>query len=162
VRLAPDGTLRITDDKGLVRMKLGLPGRPLKAWRDWGTPIPDLGAPLPFPQRSPLQRGIGGMPVGAPDFRPALEGLLWILTDDEAILTVVHPATSQVVFLPLPSGQDLDIAFYPDRLEAVERGPNGSGWALHWLALLPEFIQLGKDAAAGKPKGTALLPFPKD
>jgi hypothetical protein len=37
-----------------------------------------------------------------------------------------------------------------------------ASWSLHWLVLLPRFIQLGKDSTAGKPKGTALLPFPKD
>jgi len=168
VRVAQDGEIRITDDKGLIRMKLGLPGRPLKAWRDWGTPIPDLGSPLAFAARSPLQRGIGGLPVGAPDFRPALEGLLWILDDDETILTVIHPATSQVSYLPLPGGQNLTLAFLPDRLEVLE-GPakdgatqTGTVWSLHWLALLPQFIHLGQDAAANRPKGTALLPFPKE
>jgi hypothetical protein len=168
VRLAPDGALRITDAKGIIRMRLGLPGRPLKAWRDWGTPVPGLFAPLPFAIRSPLQRGIGGLPVGAADFRGALEGLLWIMDDSETVLTVVHPATSQAVYLPLPGGQDLDLAFYPDRLEVQEaHPPAGAGqspttWSLHWLALLPQFVQLGKDRDAGKPKGTALLPFPKD
>ena len=167
VVLAPDGKAVITDEKGLIRLQLGLPGRPVKAWRDWGTPIPDLFKPIPFAIRSPLQRGIGGMPVGAPDFRPALEGLLWILDDDENILTVIHPATSQVVYLPLPGGQDLILIFHPDRLEvreaAVKAGDPQSlaSWSLHWLGLLPQFIQLGKDSSAGKPKGTALLPFPK-
>ena len=162
VRVAADGAVRVTDEKGLVRMNLGLPGRPLKAWRDWGVPVADLAAPLRFSPVSPLQRGIGGMPVGAPDFRPALEGLLWILDDDETVLTVLHPATAQVVFLPLPGGQDLTLVFRPDRLEAVEGGAKGSAWSLHWLALLPQFIQLGKDASAGKAKGTALQPFPKE
>jgi hypothetical protein len=165
VRLVKDGKVTITDDKGLIRMKLGLPGRPVKAWRDWGTPIPDLLEPLHFATRSPLQRGIGGMPVGAPDFRPALEGLLWILDDDDSVLTVIHPATSQVVYLPLPGGQEFTLLFYPDRLEVRETAgdpqPRAS-WSLHWLVLLPRFIQLGKDSTAGKPKGTALLPFPKD
>jgi hypothetical protein len=168
VRLAQDGALRITDDKGLIRLKLGLPGRPVKAWRDWGTRITDPFAPMRFSVRSPLQRGIGGMPLGAPDFRPALEGLLWLLDDDENTLTVIHPATAQVVYLPLPGGQDLTLAFHPDRLEVLEteamgaEPPPSAGWSLHWLALLPQFIQLGKDSTANKPKGTALLPFPKD
>ncbi len=164
VRVAADGDIRITDEKGLIRLKLGLPGRPLRAWRDWGVPIPDLTVPLPFAARSPLQRGIGGLPVGAADFRPALEGLLWILDDDEAVLTVIHPATSQVVYLPLPGGQDLSLVFHPDRLEVVEEAvqPLAAGWSLHWMALLPQFIRLGQDAAANKVRGTALLPFPKD
>jgi hypothetical protein len=166
VRIAADGALRITDAKGIIRLRSGLPGRPLRAWRDWGTPVPDLTAPLAFPSRTPLQRGIGGMPVGAPDFRPALEGLLWLLDDDETFLTVIHPATAQVVYLPLPGGQDLDLRFHPDRLEVAEgRTPGaspGPSWSLHWLALLPQFVQLGKDPSAGKPKGTALQPFPKE
>jgi len=168
VRLAPDGEVRITDDKGLIRLKLGLPGRPLKAWRDWGVPIPDLTAPLPFSLRSPLQRGIGALPVGAPDFRPALEGLLWILDDNEDVLTVLHPATAQVAYLPLPGGQELNLAFHPDHLEVLEgkaqgqAGKPAAGWSLHWLALLPQFIHLGQDPAVNRAKGTALLPFPRE
>lgn len=169
VRLAPDGEVRISDDKGLIRLKLGLPGRPLKAWRDWGVPIADLRAPLRFALRSPLQRGIGALPVGAADFRPSLEGLLWILDDDEGILTVIHPATSQVAYLPLPGGQELSLAFHPDRLEVLEASakeppgkPPAAGWSLHWLALLPQFIHLGQDASASKARGTALLPFPRE
>lgn len=162
VRLDQDGALRITDPKGLIRMRTGLPGRVRRVWRDWGTLVAAPFQPMGFPARTPLQRGIGGMPVGAPDFRPALEGLLWILDDDESVLTVIHPATSAVVYLPLPGGQDLDLVFHPDRLAVVERGPGGATWALHWLALLPQFIQLGKDNEALKPKGTALAPFAKD
>ena len=168
VRVAQDGEIRITDDKGLIRMKLGLPGRPLKAWRDWGTPIPDLTVPLPFAARSPLQRGIGALPVGAPDFRPALEGLLWILDDDETILTVIHPATSQVAYLPLPGGEDLSLSFHPGHLEVREGAAKGgskqppTAWSLNWMALLPQFIHLGQDAAANRPRGTALQPFPRE
>jgi hypothetical protein len=70
-----------------------------------------------------------------------------------------------VVYLPLPGGQEFTLLFYPDRLEVRETAgdpqPRAS-WSLHWLVLLPRFIQLGKDSTAGKPKGTALLPFPKD
>jgi hypothetical protein len=80
------------------------------------------------------------------------------------VLTVIHPATSQVVYLPLPGGQDLSLAFYPDRLDVLEGAalPLSSSWSLHWMALLPQFIRLGQDAAANKVRGTALLPFPKD
>jgi hypothetical protein len=168
VHLARDGAVRLTDQKGLIRLRAGLPGRVRKAWRDWGVPIADPFAPLPFPEHSPLQRGIGALPVGSLDFRPALEGLLWILDDDESYLTVIYPATAQVVYLPLPGGQDLDLAFGPDRLAVVEDGPAGSAqppeatWSLHWLALLPEFIQLGKENASALHRGTALEPFPKD
>jgi hypothetical protein len=165
VHLAQDGALRITDEKGLIRLRTGLPGRVRRAWRDWGTPVADPWQPLGFPARSPLQRGIGNLPVESPDFRPALEGLLWILDDDESVLTVIHPANSRVVYLPLPGGQDLDLAFHPDRLEVLERGPDGasrSSWSLHWLVLLPQFVQLGKENEGLRPRGTALAPFPKD
>jgi hypothetical protein len=168
VRLGLDGAVRITDEKGLIRLRAGLPGRVRRVWRDWGVPVPDPFAPLGFPAHTPLQQGIGGMPVGSPDFRPALEGLLWILDDDESFLTVIHPATSRMVYLPLPGGQDLDLAFRPDRLEILERRPAGaaqpppSTWSLHWLALLPQFIQLGKENESLLPRGTALAPFPKD
>jgi hypothetical protein len=165
VRLDPDGALRITDEKGLIHLRTGLPGRVRRVWRDWGTPVTDPWKPLGFPARTPLQRGIGALPVDSPDFRPALEGLLWILDDDESILTVLHPATSQVVYLPLPGGQDLDLAFHPDRLEVLERAPGAAArpaWVLHWLALLPQFVQLGKENEATRPKGTALAPFAKD
>lgn len=166
VRMAADGALRITDAKGVIHLRTGLPGRPVKAWRDWGTPVPDLTVPLPFSARSPLQRGIGGLPVGAPDFRGALEGLLWILDDDENVLTVVHPATAQVAYLRLPGGQGLDLAFHPDHLEVREaRAPGqaeANDWTLNWLALLPQFVHLGKDPSLDKPKGTALQPFPRE
>ncbi len=168
VRLAADGALRITDAKGLIRLRMGLPGRPLRAWRDWGLPVADPLAPIRFSASSPLQRGIGGLPVGAGDFRSALEGLLWILEDDEAFLTVIHPATAQVVYLPLPGGQNLNLSFHPDRLEAREGPaaagglPSPSAWSLHWLALLPQFIQLGKAGGLSRNQGTALAPFPRD
>jgi hypothetical protein len=167
VSLAADGALRITNDKGLILLRTGLPGRPLRVWRDWGTAIADPTAPMRFPSRSPLQRGIGGMILGTPDFRPALEGLLWILDDGESILTLVHPATAQVVYLPLPGGQDLNLSFYPDHLgvqegPSAEHGQRTDGWSLHWLALLPQFIQLGKDASINRARGSALAPFPKD
>lgn len=182
VRLDADGALRVTDATGLIRLRAGLPGRPLRAWRDWGIPVPDPTAPMRFPGRTPLQQGIGSMPVGTADFRAGLEGLLWILDDDEAYLTVVHPATAQVVHLPMPGGQNLALALHPDRLEVRERpvqaGPRQTGpdqpvpdargpasdmaWTLHWVALLPQFIQLGKDSAAGRPRGTALAPFPRE
>jgi hypothetical protein len=168
VRIAPDGALRITDDQGNIRLRTGLPGRPLKAWRDGGTPVPDLFQPLAFSPHTPLQRGIGGVSVALPDFRAALEGLLWILDDDERLLTVIHPATSQVVFLPMPGGQGLDLGFYPDHLE-VKATPEGAGprqdasaWSLNWVALLPQLVQLGKDPTLDRPRGTALLPFPKE
>ena len=167
VHLAPDGALRISDDQGVLRLRLGLPGRPLKVWRDWGLPVANPFAPLAFPASSPLSRGLGNLPVGARDFRPALEGLLWILDDDEKLITLIHPATAQVVYLPLPGGQNPTLVFHPDRLESQEtpssRGERGAArWSLPWLALLPQFIRLSQEAQPGGPTGTALVPFAKD
>ena len=61
----------------------------------------------------------------------------------------------------------MSLAFHPDRLEVLDAPAQGEQqlrptWSLYWLALLPQFIQLGKDSSANKPKGTAVLPFPKE
>ena len=168
VTLSQDGALRVTDDKGTILLRLGLPGRPLKLWRDGGTPL-DPGAPtLRFPARTPLLAGIGGLRLGSADFRPALEGLLWILDDDERVITVVHPATARVAYLPLPGGRDLALVFHPDRLELQKNlpgpppHPDQVSWSLPWLALLPQFVQLGQARPRPAKEGTALLPFPKE
>ena len=168
LHLSKDGALRITDDAGLVRLRTGLPGRPLKVWRDWGIPVADPYAPLGFPGRTPLMRGIGGLPVGAPDFRPALEGLFWVLDDDEKRITLIHPAASRLVYLPLPGESGLDLVFRPDRLEVRElRSLAGGGqdtvcWSIPWLALLPQFIHLGQENPNNRPSGTAMVPYPKE
>lgn len=164
VRLAGDGTLSLLDARGIIRLKTGLPGRPLKAWRDGGVPLaPPFGTWL-FPGDSPLSQGLGGFQWVAEDFRPFLRGLLWILEDGEAVLTVVHPATAQVLQLPLPPGRDLSLRFLPDRLEVgagdVDRGAPRQ-WSIPWIGLLPRLAALGPQADHSKP-GTALIPFPKD
>ncbi|HLO68619.1 MAG TPA: hypothetical protein VK188_16460, partial [Holophaga sp.] len=159
VRIAADGVVRVVDGRGMIRLRLGLPGRPLRAWRDGGRPVEDLSAIQAFGTEPPLARGLGALPVGAPDFRPALEGLLWILCDDGRTLTVVLPATTRVVYLPLPTLEGRELTFHPDRLEMRE--PGAGCWSLPWLTLLPQFIQLGQ-AGPARSTGTALVPFPRD
>ena len=165
VRLTPDGALRVSNDRGMLFLRTGLPGRPLRIWRDGGVPVADMAAPLFFPRESPISKGIGGIPVGSQDFRPALAGLLWILSDDEKILTVILPVTGRVAYLPMPGGQDFQLVFRPDSLEVREQHASVQTgeqcWSLPWLALLSQFIQLGQDNPANRPSGTALLPFPK-
>jgi hypothetical protein len=163
-RLSGDGVLSIRDARGIIRLKTGLPGRPLKAWRDGGIPlVPPVGTWL-FPGDSPLSQGLGGLRWCAEDFRPFLRGLLWILEDGEGFLTVVHPATAWVEHLPLPPGRELSLHFLPDRLEVVagevDRG-SPRQWSIPWMGLLPRLAALGPHADPAKP-GTALNPFPKE
>ena len=161
-RLAADGTLEIFDGAGVRSLRIGLPGRPVKVWRDGGIPVPRPWDRLAFPQADPLSQGLGGLAWNAGDFRPSLSGLLWILEDGERVLTVVHPATAQVVYLPLPRGDGFSVSFEPSRLVALagqDGGGKTEGWALPWLALLPQFARLGPPVSPG-PRGTALKPFP--
>jgi hypothetical protein len=163
-KLSVDGTLRVKDARGIIRLQTGLPGRPLKAWRDGGLPLPAPTGVWPFPTDSPLSQGLGGLLWGAADFRPFLRGLLWVLEDGEAVLTVVHPATARAIHLPLPPGRDLHLAFLPDRLEVsageVEKGAPRR-WTLPWMGLLPRLAALGPQTGPAK-GGSALAPFPKD
>lgn len=171
VKMSVDGTLRILGLKGVRHLRLGLPGRPLRAWRDGGIPLDlsTLESPnesLRFPSDTPLAKGIQALPWGGEDFRNALNGLLWILDDGEHYLTVVHPATARVVFLPLPIGQDFNLRMTPGYLELFENPSKGSSsatrrWSLPWLALLPQFAKLARPEDRPAP-GTALVPFPKD
>ncbi|WP_243382542.1 hypothetical protein [Geothrix alkalitolerans] len=164
VHLSGDGTLRVSDARGLILLQAGLPGRPLRAWRDGGVPLASAWGVWSFPTDSPLTQGLGGLRWAADDFRPFLRGLLWVLEDGEGFLTVVHPATARVVHLPLPPGRDLRIRFLPDRLEVaagdVEKGAPRQ-WSIPWMGLLPRLAALGPHAEAPK-LGTALAPFPKD
>lgn len=163
VRITTDGAVRVVDGRGLLLLRTGLPGRPTRVWRDGGVPVEDLQAPIAFPRTSLIAKGIGALPIGAADFRTALHGLLWILADDGKVLTLIHPATARVAYLPLPGGRGFQLTFRADRLEARETpNPDGSPcWSLPWLALLPNLIQLGQADPASKPTGTALLPYPK-
>lgn len=163
VWIAGDGALQVMDGRGVVRLRAGLPGRPLRAWRDGGLPLAAPKGTWAFPEDTPLSQGLGELRWCAEDFRPFLRGLLWILEDGESVLTVVHPATAQVTHLPLPQGQDLDLHFRPDRLEVVSRTAAPAApqaWSIPWIGLLPRLATLGTRANPG-PQGTALNPFPR-
>lgn len=164
ITLSGDGTLRVSDARGLICLLEGLPGRPLRVWRDGGT---RLGAPTGswrFPEDSPLSQGLGNLRWCADDFRPFLRGLLWVLEDGEAFLSVVHPATARVIHLPLPPGRDLEIRFLPDRLQVaagdVEKGAPRQ-WSIPWMGLLPRLAALGPRPNPPQ-AGTALAPFPRE
>ncbi|MDP1831020.1 MAG: hypothetical protein Q8K67_03095 [Geothrix sp.] len=159
-----DGTLQIRDARGIIRLQTGLPGRPLKAWRDGGLPLPVAAGTWMFPVDAPMSLGLGGLRWCAEDFRPFLRGLLWILEDGEGFLSVVHPATARVIHLPLPPGRDFQLRFLADRLE-VAAGEVDKGaprrWSIPWMGLLPRLAALGPHPEPAK-VGTALAPFPKD
>lgn len=165
VSLSGDGTLRISDSRGRVTLRLGLSGRPLVLMRDAGVPMTLEDFPCRFPAETPLTRGLGSLPLAGDDFRTALKGLLWIVDDGERRITVIHPATRQVIYLPLPAGQDWEVRLHPDRLEVRERScpteerRETACWSLPWLVLLPQFVRLSLPPPAGNP-GTAFQPFP--
>lgn len=158
VFLGQEGSLKVFDARGLLKLRTGLPGRPLKVWRDGGRPVVSWTAPIPFPAQSPFGRGIGAWPLGEGDFRKGLEGLLWVLEDGERHLSVVHPATAQVVHLALPSCEDPEIRFLEG---ALELRSGRSAWTLPWSSLLPQLVRLATPAPA-PPLGTALSVFPKE
>lgn len=165
VALSGDGTLRISDARARVTLRLGLSGRPLRLLRDGGIPMALEDFPCHFPAETPLMKGLGSLPLAGDDFRIALKGLLWILDDGERRITVIHPATHQVVYLPLPAGQDWELQLHPDRLEvrekpqSVETRQETACWSVPWLVLLPQFVQLSMPPPAGD-QGTAFQPFP--
>jgi hypothetical protein len=167
VSLSGDGTLRISDTRGRVTLRLGLSGRPLRILRDAGIPMTLSDFPSHFPAETPLTKGLGNLPLAGDDFRNALQGLLWIMDDGERRITVVHPATQQVVYLPLPAGQNWEINLYPDRLEVREKALPGEDhrekacWSISWLILLPQFVRLSLPPTVGSP-GTAFHPFPAE
>jgi len=167
VQLSSHGVLKILDDRGLVLLRQGLPGRPLRLWRDAGTPMDLSGFPCVFPGETPLSKGAEGMILETGDFRPNLKGLLWILDDGGRQLTVVHPATGQVVFLPLPGGRDQELFLFPDHLELRDALPEPGSrneiarWSVPWVGLLPQLLKLSSPPPA-PPPGTALSPFTRD
>lgn len=166
VHLSANGTVKITRRDGLVCLRLSLPGRPQKVWRDCGTRVADILAPMSFSVHSPLQRNFNDILLDILDFRSNLEGLLWILDDSESILTIINPSTSQAVYLKLPDGQDLSLAFHPDRIEVFEDHPKTqnkaqASWSLYWLTLIQNFIQLGKYSDQHQKRGKVLAPFGK-
>lgn len=158
VLLAQDGTIHINDDKGVILLRTGLPGRPFKAWRDAGIPLPSPTGTFSFPDQTPMQEGLGNFPLDKLDFRPTFKGLLWLLSDEASILTVLHPATLRVIHLQLPGACRDELHFLEDRL--AFKTPNGTAWTLSYAALLPQWISLGRSNP--KPKaGNALQPFPE-
>ncbi|HTL97539.1 MAG TPA: hypothetical protein VL181_01925 [Holophagaceae bacterium] len=159
-RITADGTLEVWNGADVRTVRMGLPGRPKKVWRDGGSPVAVSGR-LGFPAKDPLSAGLGGLDWAAADFRASLSGLVWILEDGERVLTIVHPATAQAVYLPLPRGEDFDLVFESTRLVlTAKQGPAGHpmAWAMPWLALLPQFARLGPPATPPA-SGTALKPF---
>ncbi|MBI3131168.1 MAG: hypothetical protein HYZ13_07415 [Acidobacteria bacterium] len=157
VRLQADGTLWVLEAKGLRRLLTGLPGRPVRVWRDGGILLPSPTGEWTFPEDSPLTLGLGGLAWEAEDLRPSLRGLLWILEDGESHLTVLHPATGRLAYLPLPPGEIHELTFGRDRLQ-VATGGRPPAWSLPWVALLPTFIHLGS-REKDPPRGGALTPF---
>ncbi len=162
VEISQDGTVEVWSGAAVRTLRIGLPGRPRKVWRDGGVALPAFGGPWRFPSSDPLAGGLGGLDWNASDFRRSLSGLLWVIEDGERVLTVIHPATAQVVYLPLPRGDAFDLVFEPNRLVLkADSGEEGRAhaWALSWLALLPQFARLGPSATPPV-LGTALKPFP--
>ena len=164
LRISADGTVRVVDGSGLVRLQEGLPGRPLRAWRDGGLPLDPAVGTWRFPAETPMEQGLGALRWCAEDFRPFLQGLCWVMEDGEGLLAVIHPAAGRIIYLPLPPGRDLSLRFLPDRLEVVAGRPEPGGaarWTLPWIGLLPRLAGLAPRTDA-EPKGTALAPFPHD
>lgn len=157
VRLDADGTLRVLEGKGLRRLLVGLPGRPVRAWRDGGIPLEAPFGAWTFPEDTPLSHGLGALAWEAEDLRPSLQGLLWVLEDGENHLTVLHPATGRLVHLPLPPGDFHEVGFQKDRL-VVRTGGRPPAWSLPWVALMPAFIHLGSRDKA-PPQGGVFNPF---
>jgi len=87
--------------------------------------------------------------------------------DGERRITVVHPATHQVIYLPLPAGQDWEVTLHPDRLEVrekpfpMEARQETACWSVPWLVLLPQFVRLSLPPPTPSP-GTAFRPFPTE
>lgn len=162
VQISVEGALRILDEQGVILLRTGLPGRPIRFWRDGGFPVDPAPAPT-FPRSSLIGQGVGRLPMGTPDFRENLKGLFWILCDDGKILTVIHPATARVAYLPLPGGRDQQIHFRPDALDVTQEARPGSKecWSVPWMALIPHLIHLGMESPASHPTGTALDPYPR-
>jgi hypothetical protein len=164
VGISGDGTVRVVDGRGLVRLQEGLPGRPMRVWRDGGIPLATASGTWRFPASTPLLQGLGALRWCAEDFRPFLQGLCWVMEDGEGYLAVIHPATGRIIYLPLPSGRDLSLRFLPDRLEVIAgRAEPGapSRWALPWIGLLPRLAALGPRPEPAQ-RGTALAPFPHE
>jgi hypothetical protein len=167
VRLGADGALTVLDARGIIRLRAGLPGRPVRVWRDGGVPVPAPWSAVPFSSAD-------AHPLFAQAFwangdpRKGLAGLLWVQDDSERMLSLVHPATGKVAFLPLPEGSGVDLTFQPSGLVAAERPGDGAvpagrvrRWLLPWVALVPVLAHLAPPAERPR-AGTALQPFPRE
>ena len=164
LQIAADGTVRVVDGRGLVRLLAGLPGRPLRVWRDGGIRLRPPTGTWSFPSETPLLQGLGALRWCAEDFRPFLKGLCWVMEDGEGFLAVIHPATGRIIYLPLPPGEDLSLRFLPERLEVVSGREDSGGplrWSIPWIGLLPRLAPLGPQPGPAH-LGTALVPFPQD
>lgn len=167
LNIEPSGIVQITDKRGLIRSRLELPGRPKKIWRDWGIPIDTLFDTIQFPLEIPIQQDIINLLIQIVDFRPNLEGLLWIVDDSEKFLTVVNPADSSMSYIMLPGGSNIDLIFHPDRLEVegdiidvIEK--TKINWTINWLTLLPSLIKPNVRHHMNNMYGTTTMPFPKN
>lgn len=167
VQVGADGALRVVDGRGVIRLRAGLPGRPLRVWRDGGVPVPAPWTAIAFPATAPNPLFSAAF-WAQEDPRRGLAGLLWIQDDGERMVSLVHPATGKVAFLPLPEGVGVDLGFLPAGLLAVERPAEGSlpagrvrRWLLPWVALVPILARLAPPAEAPR-VGTALVPFPRE
>lgn len=167
VRLGADGTLTVLDSRGIIRLRAGLPGRPVRVWRDGGILVPGPWSAIPFAaaDTNPL---FSDAYWAKADPRLGLSGLLWIQDDSERMLSLVHPATGKVAFLPLPEAAGVDLRFHPLGLVAAERPADGAGpggrirrWLLPWLALVPVMARLAPPPERPR-AGTAMQPFPRE
>lgn len=167
VRISSDGALAVVDGRGVIRLRSGLPGRPRRVWRDGGLPVAPPWSGIKFPPTAvnPL---FSETFWAQEDPRKGLAGLLWIQDDGERTLSLVHPATGKVAFLPLPEGTGVDLSFQPTGLVAAERPAEEPGadrrvrrWILPWVALVPVLARLAPPAEAPR-AGTALQPFPRE
>jgi hypothetical protein len=167
VRLGADGGLAVVDSRGVIRLRAGLPGRPIQVWRDGGIPVPAPWSRIPFAPAAANPLFLETF-WNQGDPRRGLSGLLWIQDDGERILSLVHPATGKVAFLPLPEGAGVDLSFLASGLAAAERPLEGAGqgrrvrrWILPWVALVPVLARLAPPADPPR-AGTALQPFPRE
>ena len=167
VRIAADGKLAVVDSRGVVRLRAGLPGRPVAVWRDGGLRVGPPWSRIAFPDAAanPL---FSGDFWAREDPRAGLSGLLWVQDDGDRVLSLVHPATGKVAFLTLPDGMGFDLAFQAAGLVAAERPAEGAGqggrvrrWILPWVALVPVLARLAPPADPPR-AGTALQPFPRE
>ena len=161
VRVDRDGTIFIFTQKGIRHLRVGLPGRPISIWRDDGEPLDSVGRFL-FPSHTPLSADFNKVSKETSDFLKNLAGLLWIIDDSEDYLTMVHPATFQYAFLPLPGGKNLELRFHPDHLELRSKASidrDSISWTLSWKDLTPVLQILARPHVTW-PQGDALVPYP--